>query len=664
MIRSQKPISSKKAALLIALGLSLLGSALPAAAATIEFYVSPPGIQASSRPSITTENFDSLGTNALPASGNWAVGAFTATSGKYFPAGQYGGAGGAGNYLSVSSNNANAISVLLNGDRRYIGFWWSAGDSSNRIDFYDAGNNLLASFDTASLVTFLSPKTGSITAIDGGSYSKNSYYGNPNPPPDRVLNEPYAYVNLLISGTTATFKKIVMVGTGFELDNLTIANNPPIDSAWVNYGSQPVAVPAGEVGTNNDTGSTAYQTVLSGSVASNDVPVPNATFGSTSNPAHGVLVFSSDGTYSYTPSAGFSGIDSFTYQLCKPAPDAAQCAPATVTIAVGPSAQPDTATTPVGQTVGGNVAGNDVAPGGSRYTLVSNPRGIAVLNFSTGAYTYSPQAGFAGTDQFTYRICLPAPNQTLCSSSTVTVSVNAPPVAANVAIAGQPRAGVAVSGSYTYGDVEGDNQGISIIRWASAPGASGVGTTTIAGATGASYVPTNADVGKFLFYCVTPVALTGATLGVEVCSSASAAVAANAAPVAGAVEAGSGGGSAPATGTPLVGSYTYADGEGDTQGASQERWVASASTPAAGTTVATTASYTPVQADVGRFLFFCVTPVAASGASPGAEVCSPAAAAVVATPVPSIPTLSQWSLLALSLLMATAAAMGIRRRAS
>jgi hypothetical protein len=116
----------------------------------------------------------------------------------------------------------------------------------------------------------------------------------------------------------------------------------------------------------------------------------------------------------------------------------------------------------------------------------------------------------------------------------------------------------------------------------------------------------------------------------------------------------------PTIGQPATGNYTYTDANADVQGASTFRWVRSPSNSvAAGTNVATTMGYTPVAGDVGNFLFFCVTPVAATGATPGLEVCSPASQIGFASP---IPTLSQWGMIILSILMGCFTTAFARRR--
>ena len=90
-------------------------------------------------------------------------------------------------------------------------------------------------------------------------------------------------------------------------------------------------------------------------------------------------------------------------------------------------------------------------------------------------------------------------------------------------------------------------------------------------------------------------------------------------------------------GSLLTGSYTYADADGDIEGASTFRWVSNTVNTGVtgGNTVATTQDYTPLAADAGLYLYFCVTPVASTGTSPGTEACS-SATAQVPTPVDGV----------------------------
>ncbi len=495
-----------------------------AAAATIDLYVAAPGQQNTLVPGSVVENFNGFGTGSIGTSGNWAIGTFdnNPATGTIDPFDQYGGAGGTGNYLNVHNG---PITVTLQGNRRYVGFWWSAGDSSNQIDFYDDNNNLLVSFTTASLVALLSGN-GSVSAVNGTQYPKANYFGNPNPPPNQNPTEPYGYVNLVIEGTTTSFRKIVLRGNLFEVDNISVAATVTPDPTWVPYGSQQITVPAGQIGVNNDTGNTPMNTPYSGSVAGNDSVPAGSSFAQTSNPANGSVVFNANGSYTYTPAPGFSGADVFTYQACKPAPNQTECATATVTITVGVDAVPDFAsTTPNTPTSGTSVATNDLYAAGSTFSVVTPPsNGNVVLTPATGAYVYTPNGGFTGTDSFLYRVCLPAPNTAICDTATATINVspNVAPVASAVTTGGTPSAGVPLTGTYIYSDAESDVQAVPVLRWVRSPTPSVAGGATIASS--ASYTPTSADAGQYLFFCVTPTAQTGTTPGAEVCSPAAAAV--------------------------------------------------------------------------------------------------------------------------------------------
>ena len=97
-----------------------------------------------------------------------------------------------------------------------------------------------------------------------------------------------------------------------------------------------------------------------------------------------------------------------------------------------------------------NVLANDTAdPYGplnpASVTVVSAPaNGTTSVNSTTGAITYTPNTGFAGTDSFTYRVCSSA-SATLCDTAIVTITVSAGPV-----IPGLPKTGGEVSSSQNW----------------------------------------------------------------------------------------------------------------------------------------------------------------------------------------------------------------------
>ncbi|MEM7105474.1 MAG: Ig-like domain-containing protein [Bacteroidota bacterium] len=213
-----------------------------------------------------------------------------------------------------------------------------------------------------------------------------------------------------------------------------MANDPPVAVDDVSYTTQDTPV-SGDASTND------YD-------PDGDAPL---TFTQTSIPSNGTVVFNPDGTYTYTPNAGYTGPDQFTYEVCD---GISGCDQATVYIVVGPVNDPPLAVndindTFVNTTVEGDVLTNDSDPDGDNITVtmidgqpvvpggttVSTPNGMATL-FPNGTYTYTPNPGFTGEDTFTYEICddgVPGP---LCSTATVTIDVidvtspnNNPPVA-------------------------------------------------------------------------------------------------------------------------------------------------------------------------------------------------------------------------------------------
>ncbi len=200
------------------------------------------------------------------------------------------------------------------------------------------------------------------------------------------------------------------------------------------------------------------------------------------------------------------------------------------------------------------------------------------------------------------------------------VPAEAAPTATGAAITGTLQVGKTLTGSYTYGDVNGDAEGTTTFKWYRADDAAGSGKTAIAGATAKTYVLQPGDLGKYISFEVIPVAATGIALGAAVESAwTGAVVPAEAAPTA----------TGPAiTGTlqvgeTLTGSYDYSDINGDFEGASTFKWyraddsVGSSKTAIAGATAKT---YVLQPSDLGKYISFEVTPIAATGIAQGTTV--------------------------------------------
>lgn len=94
-------------------------------------------------------------------------------------------------------------------------------------------------------------------------------------------------------------------------------------------------------------------------------------------------------------------------------------------------------------------------------------------------------------------------------------SVPAPPFVTNVSIQGELYSGNPLSGAYSYEDVNGDPEGISVYQWYTATDTLGTNLTAIDSASAVAYQPTDSVVGKFLVFEVTPKAASGEFLSGE-----------------------------------------------------------------------------------------------------------------------------------------------------
>ena len=159
---------------------------------------------------------------------------------------------------------------------------------------------------------------------------------------------------------------------------------------------------------------------------------------SVTSPAHGSLSVNPDGSFTYTPTPGWSGTDSFTYRVTDGLLSS-NVATVTILVHAPPVAVNDTYSTLVSTPLAVNslngLLRNDFDPeGGSVHVVVSSlstpAHGVVVPNASgDGSFVYTPVAGYIGTDTFTYRV-----NNGRADSNTATVTItirnsNRPPVA-------------------------------------------------------------------------------------------------------------------------------------------------------------------------------------------------------------------------------------------
>ena len=218
------------------------------------------------------------------------------------------------------------------------------------------------------------------------------------------------------------------VQTTYQVCN-TAVNAPQCSTATITINVYPGPAPV------NDFTTTLINTPVYGNAASNDIGVSGGTFSITVQPAGGTVILnSSTGQFTFTPSPSFTGVTTATYNLCNGAP--VTCSPAVISITVYPAlvAVDDLVQTSSTVAVNGSLLNNDLGViAGSSYTVSVSPvapaSGTLVVNASNGQYTFTPNPAFSGSLTTTYTVCNINVNPIICSTATLTIFVGDMPIA-------------------------------------------------------------------------------------------------------------------------------------------------------------------------------------------------------------------------------------------
>lgn len=215
----------------------------------------------------------------------------------------------------------------------------------------------------------------------------------------------------------------------FEYEACLATDSAQCDTAVVTINIPP----PDEVFAHDDTFAGAIDETITGNVLANDKPAADQLLAAkTSDPATGTATIDPDGALTYTPTAGFEGTETLTYEACSKS-NADDCDTATVTITIPvppPTAVDDAYMVDSGEELEGNILENDLP---ENLTLtVKDPGSITVANGTIdvaedGSFTYTSNDGYTGKETFTYRACVTAAN---CSdaTATVTIEVKEPPI--------------------------------------------------------------------------------------------------------------------------------------------------------------------------------------------------------------------------------------------
>jgi len=159
-------------------------------------------------------------------------------------------------------------------------------------------------------------------------------------------------------------------------------------------------------------------------------------FALVNKPTHGaVSINAASGTFTYTPTSGYAGADSFSF-----AANDGYLSSNTATVAItindtAPTASNSNVTTAANTTADVTLSANDPDSGQTlAYSIVTRPAHgtLSPINANPGAYTYTPDSGFVGSDSFTFKV-----NDGYQDSGTATVTLTVndnAPVAINHAL--------------------------------------------------------------------------------------------------------------------------------------------------------------------------------------------------------------------------------------
>jgi hypothetical protein len=224
-------------------------------------------------------------------------------------------------------------------------------------------------------------------------------------------------------------------------------------------------------------------------VLANDLPAGGALSAVVATgPAHGTLALNANGSFTYTPSPGYSGSDAFTYRVNDGSIDSNA---ATVALTVHPVDDPPScsdATLVTEEDVAGSTdpVCSDVDGGTASYTIVAQPaHGTAAV--VGGRLGYTPGPDFFGPDAFTYRADDAGGASNVATVSVTVNPVNDAPVAGDDTLTTNEDTTVTVPGP---GVLANDTDVDSAALTAGSAGAALHGTVIVGADGSLAYTPT------------------------------------------------------------------------------------------------------------------------------------------------------------------------------
>jgi hypothetical protein len=372
--------------------------------------------------------------------------------------------------IRMAPDNNNNTTIRVQGN---ITNAWGSPSTTTNFNLPAGSSKIYANYnfvvnDSTRYLKFTQQTTNASADVDAMSFSFWLCRNLPNRPPQATDDTASTYVNRPVT------RNVVLNDIDPDGNSLTVSIINPlayIGTATASGGTITYTPDFGTIGTDTvtylvcdngtpslcDTGrfiiTNIYpgppvgvkdnSTTLSGSpvlinVQTNDTLAVNSYSYTTSlAPA---LLSASNGTtvlvgnsIQYTPNAGFTGVDSFAYNICDNGIPSA-CDSAIVFVTVDnrfPVANADVDTTAACNSVIINVIANDTDPenGIKTVTSVSVPsNGTAVISNNQIVYTPSSSPVFTGVATFTYQVCDNGiPSRSATGNVSVTVNSNNPP---------------------------------------------------------------------------------------------------------------------------------------------------------------------------------------------------------------------------------------------
>ncbi|MGH8398548.1 MAG: beta strand repeat-containing protein [Gammaproteobacteria bacterium] len=227
--------------------------------------------------------------------------------------------------------------------------------------------------------------------------------------------------SVTLDATTGAFTYTPKSGfTGTDVFIFTAGDS--IVTSNVGAESITVSAPAGPPTANNGTVTTAENTPASGTLQYTGTGTLSFTI--VTQPAHGsISAPNSGGVFTYTPTTGYSGPDSFTFKVTNSL-GSSNTATETVTVSAALN-QPVAANLSISAyenaPLSGTLPAADAAGNPLSYAVTQPAHGAVSVTASTGAFTYTPTSGYTGDDSFTFTAM---DTVTKLTSNTATISID------------------------------------------------------------------------------------------------------------------------------------------------------------------------------------------------------------------------------------------------